>query len=115
MATATATADSAGTGAALFSVPLNQKGNISAIDIDNGGGSQAHTIQILDGFTPNAGINYPSPSLQSKIRAQITVPMGSFISLDELSLKDCECLGVVTALADVTDAGCGIVVRYSLV
>ena len=112
MATANTTANTAPQ--TLFTVPTPQKAHLGNVDIDNEGSSGAVIVQLTDTFTPAASIGNTSPYQMVITRFQATVPQGVSFSADVLSLKDVDFIGVVSAGASAIEAGCAIIVGYSL-
>lgn len=98
--------------AVIFTAPTIQKGRISALNVDQQGGS-TRVIQLTDTFTPDASAGTTSPTAQRKTLLQVTLDVGTVYSADVNSLKDIEVLGICEAVGDVLDSGCVITVNYN--
>lgn len=110
MATTRVISDTSGQ-AVLFTTPTIQKGRITNLSVDQQG-SSTRLIKLIDTFTPDASAGTPSPTVQQKVRLQVTLVQGTVFTRDQNSLKDVECLGILEAVGDARDSGCVIIANY---
>jgi hypothetical protein len=109
MATARVTANTAVQ--PLFQVPLNMKGIIDSVTIDNQS-AVAETVQLEDDFTQDISNLVGAPVARSAFPFQATVGAGLTDVANELSTKKIECLGNVGAICSAIQALCAIIVTY---
>lgn len=106
---------SAATGGTDFAtVPLHKKLKLTALNIDNQYTAEI-TLELIDTFTPDVSNGVASPSEQTPVRLQVTIPAGVSLSYQEDALKDIEFLGVGSVKASVTSASCEIFANFHFV
>lgn len=89
----------------LFTVPLNMKGKIDAIKIDNGKGTHGRIqFKIRDSFFQDVSINNNVVNARYAEPWVASVPQNEYFSENVLSLEKIELMGVVTLIADAIDA-----------
>ena len=112
MSTKNVSADTSGVDFAT--VPLHKKLKLTALNIDNQYTAEL-TIELIDTFTPDVSNGQASPSEQTPVRLQVTVPAGLSLSYQKDALEDIEFIGVASAKASATSTSCEIFPNFHFV
>ena len=112
MSTKNVSADTSGVDFAT--VPLHKKLKLTALNIDNQYTAEL-TIELIDTFTPDVSNGQASPSEQTPVRLQVTVPAGLSLSYQKDALEDIEFIGVASAKASTTSTLCEIFCNFHFV
>lgn len=112
-------------GKALWNMHEHKKGILDGLKIDNKS-IYDEKISLYDGFTTDssktnaAGAAQASEDLgtshvlSGKVRLQVTVPSGEFISFGKEDLQEITFLGKAWVMGDTTSSDCIVVAQYHL-
>ena len=111
-------------GAVLWNAHEHKKGILEGLKVDNQS-IYNEKIDLLDCFSTDSGKTNAAGAAQAsedfetavasgKVRLQVTVPAGEFMSFGKEDVKECTFLGKAYVRGDTTTSDCVIVAQYHL-
>jgi hypothetical protein len=111
-------------GAALWNQNTHKKGSLLGLKVDNQSANPMK-LDLLDCFTTTASKANSNSATQAaedfqtavasgKVRFQMTVPTGDFVSLGKEDLREVTFLGKAYVRGDATTSDCVVVATYKL-
>ena len=111
-------------GLALWNAHEHKRGILEGLKVDNPS-AYDEKIELLDCFSTDASKttaagaaqaaeDFASEVASGKVRLQMTVPTGEFVSLGKEDLEEMTFLGKAYVRGDTTTSDCVVVAHYSL-